>query len=352
MLDGDSSRDIKWVPPFSFFAACLTRWLSLSSLLLQLLLKTNGEESASFSCTRYHILFASLALAAVVAEKHTGHYMLLNLAATVACFNTISSVRFDSFKTASLLLAALFLYDIYFVFGTNIMVTVAKSFEAPCKMVWPTANTSSSSVKPQFTMLGLGDIILPGWFIAIALRFDHARSLRSSLSKRSTSSDHITPTANEDQPTKAGMASFSKPYFWSVLSAYTLGLLLTIGVMNYFLAPQPALLYLSPACIGSVALCAGLRGEWRELWAYTEGQPEEAEPKPPQQQEEKPLNGNGKERPLLSSAAMEKSEPSEGDVAENEDRRRGKATSIAPRPAGSPSEDTRRRHGKTSLEAS
>jgi minor histocompatibility antigen H13 len=38
--------------------------------------------------------------------------------------------------------------------------------------------------------------------------------------------------------------------------------------MHTFKAAQPALLYLSPACIGSVILCALARGELAQLWAF------------------------------------------------------------------------------------
>lgn len=38
--------------------------------------------------------------------------------------------------------------------------------------------------------------------------------------------------------------------------------------MHTFKAAQPALLYLSPACIGSVTLCALIRGELAQLWAF------------------------------------------------------------------------------------
>ena len=50
--------------------------------------------------------------------------------------------------------------------------------------------------------------------------------------------------------------------------AYLLGLGTTIFVMHTFQAAQPALLYLSPACIGSVLLTALVRGEVKELFAY------------------------------------------------------------------------------------
>lgn len=40
--------------------------------------------------------------------------------------------------------------------------------------------------------------------------------------------------------------------------------------MHTFRAAQPALLYLSPACIFSVLLVAAARGELADLWSYAE----------------------------------------------------------------------------------
>lgn len=44
----------------------------------------------------------------------------------------------------------------------------------------------------------------------------------------------------------------------------------TIAVMIYFKAAQPALLYLVPGCLGSSFLCALVRGEVKDMLAYTE----------------------------------------------------------------------------------
>jgi minor histocompatibility antigen H13 len=43
---------------------------------------------------------------------------------------------------------------------------------------------------------------------------------------------------------------------------------MTIVVMHTFKSAQPALLYLSPACIGSMCLLACVRREWAGLWAF------------------------------------------------------------------------------------
>lgn len=66
-------------------------------------------------------------------------------------------------------------------------------------------------------MLGLGDIVIPGTFIALALRYDYARSQS---------------------------AKFTKPYFAVTLMAYVAGLVCTMVVMHVFGRAQPALLYL------------------------------------------------------------------------------------------------------------
>jgi minor histocompatibility antigen H13 len=56
--------------------------------------------------------------------------------------------------------AGLFLYDIWWVFGTEVMVSVARDFNAPIKILWP---KDLGAVDSGFTLLGLGDIVLPGY---------------------------------------------------------------------------------------------------------------------------------------------------------------------------------------------
>merc|ERR1712157_431631 len=85
--------------------------------------------------------------------------------------------------------------------------------------------------------------------------------------------------------------SFPKPYFYSAIVAYVLGLGVTLFVMIYFQAAQPALLYLVPACLGSSFLCAVVRGEVSALLAYSE---EEDELEKDQAAEEKPKKDEDK----------------------------------------------------------
>merc|ERR1712224_234813 len=73
------------------------------------------------------------------------------------------------FWNSSVMLAGLFFYDIFWVFGTEVMVTVAKKFDAPIKLLFKRPDME----KPN--LLGLGDIVLPGMLVAVLLRFDWCR---------------------------------------------------------------------------------------------------------------------------------------------------------------------------------
>lgn len=50
-------------------------------------------------------------------------------------------------------------------------VTVAKSFDAPIKLLFPRYVEGVTEGRPM-AMLGLGDIVIPGIFVALILRYD------------------------------------------------------------------------------------------------------------------------------------------------------------------------------------
>lgn len=93
---------------------------------------------------------------------------------------------------------------------THLQVAVATNFEAPIKIVYPKDVFAS---KFEFTMLGLGDIVIPGIFVALALRFDYYQAVEKAL--RSARGMQAVPTPDEQYP---------KPYFKVVLMNYILGL--------------------------------------------------------------------------------------------------------------------------------
>lgn len=99
--------------------------------------------------------------------------------------------------------------------------------------------------------------MIPGVYIAFALRYDlsqyHERYPRASYWK--------------------GWHEFEQPYFKAAMRAYVLGLITTIIVMHSTQAAQPALLYLSPACILSTLITARSRGQLQSIWQYKEKDP-------------------------------------------------------------------------------
>ncbi|KAL9248337.1 hypothetical protein vseg_021670 [Gypsophila vaccaria] len=162
------------------------------------------------------------------------HWLANNILGLAFCIQGIEMLSLGAFKTGAILLGGLFLYDIFWVFFTPVMVSVAKSFDAPIKLLFPTA----VAARP-FSMLGLGDIVIPGIFVALALRFDASRGKESQ-------------------------------YFKSAFFGYTVGLVLTIVVMNWFQAAQPALLYIVPAVIGCLAVHVIWNGDVKPLMEFDE----------------------------------------------------------------------------------
>ncbi|KAF2078040.1 hypothetical protein CYY_000678 [Polysphondylium violaceum] len=174
----------------------------------------------------------------------TKHWIANNILGLTFSIQGISLLSLTEYKVGVILLSGLFFYDIFWVFGTDVMVTVAKSFDAPIKLLFPKDIFADVF---QFSMLGLGDIVLPGIFIALLIRFDRYLHLEKTKGARS------------NVPMKT-------PYFTSTMIAYGLGLATTFFVMHTFRAAQPALLYLVPFCVGSSMLMALSRGEFKKLF--------------------------------------------------------------------------------------
>lgn len=175
------------------------------------------------------------------------HWIANNLFGLAFSVNAVELLHLNNIITGCILLGGLFFYDIFWVFGTDVMVTVAKSFEAPIKLVFPQDLLSNGFAADNFAMLGLGDIVIPGIFIALLLRFDRSLQRPSNL------------------------------YFHATCFAYLLGLLGTIFVMHVFKHAQPALLYLVPACLATPVLLALVKGDLKALFSYEDSPEEVAE---------------------------------------------------------------------------
>jgi hypothetical protein len=87
---------------------------------------------------------------------------------------------------------------------------------------------------PGFSILGYGDIIMPGFAISLCLAFDNFYR--------------------------------TKIYFYTSIFAYILGLGLCYVALLVMESAQPALLYLVPCVLGSILLVGWRRGELKALW--------------------------------------------------------------------------------------
>lgn len=107
------------------------------------------------------------------------------------------------------------------------MVTVAKSIDLPLKLQFPYIDKHDNVMK--FSMLGLGDIVLPGLLLSLCIKYDIDSCI---LSNR--------------RPKK--LSEFKFTLFYCTLFAYGLSLLITYLAMKYFEHPQPALVFIVPFC--------------------------------------------------------------------------------------------------------
>lgn len=199
--------------------------------------KDKKEDLINYKFTTHDIVCVIVSLIIGVWYLFKKHWIANNLFGLAYAINGVEMLHLNNVVTGCILLGGLFIYDIFWVFGTNVMVTVAKSFEAPIKLVFPQDILTNGLNATNFAMLGLGDIVIPGIFIALLLRYDNSRRKNSRL------------------------------YFYITYAAYLAGLLATIFVMHRFKHAQPALLYLVPACLASPLLVALLKGDIKKMFA-------------------------------------------------------------------------------------
>ncbi len=178
------------------------------------------------------------------------------------------------------------------------MVAVATALDAPIMLVYKSAGVS--------TLLGLGDVILPGIYMCLSLRFDlwmyyqkkrtyvetelrtkttdpdtASTVVTTTTQKRAVNADFVSPHGRVGDLVWTGAARsvvspglqafrFPRPYFVASLVGYVAGLLVTLTVLVVFQHGQPALLYLVPAVLASTWGTGYLRGELRAMRTYTE----------------------------------------------------------------------------------
>ena len=253
-----------------------------------------------------------LAIAAVLYFNLIGKpWWLTNLLGFSFAYSTLQIMSPTSSSIGTLILGALFVYDIYFVFFTPLMVTVATQLDIPAKLLFPRpSRPTDDPTKQALAMLGLGDVILPGMMIGFALRFDlYLFYLRKQTRQTSKGSKNTTEAANaaaskkvDDSdvakatwyPATGGWGErfwapkndilkserfqgvvFPKTYFRASIIGYFFAMLCTLVIMDLYGHAQPALLYLVPGVLGSLWGTALIKGDIKTLWKFDEFEDDE-----------------------------------------------------------------------------
>ncbi|GFP99177.1 signal peptide peptidase-like 2 [Phtheirospermum japonicum] len=160
-------------------------------------------------------------------------------------------VRIPNLKVGTVLLSCAFIYDIFWVFVSK------KLFKESVMIVVARGDKSGEDGIPMllkiprlfdpwggYSIIGFGDILLPGLLVAFSLRYDWLanKTLRTG-------------------------------YFLWAMFAYGLGLLITYVALNLMDGHgQPALLYIVPFTLGTFLALGRKRGDLKVLW--TRGEPE------------------------------------------------------------------------------
>uniref|UniRef100_A0A671X286 PA domain-containing protein n=1 Tax=Sparus aurata TaxID=8175 RepID=A0A671X286_SPAAU len=259
---------------------CLASASALFSCLDAVMEKI-GCGTLSFSVRNWNLSVRSIILASVCItiaviwgvyrNEDRWIWILQDLLGIAFCLNFMKTISLSNFKICVILLTLLLVYDVFFVFitpfftknGVSIMVQVAlgpdasgektqgNMVEVPAEPQIPSEKLPVVMRVPrfsawaqnlcgmQFSILGYGDIIVPGLLVAYCSRFD------------------------------VWINSRKKIYFVSCCIAYLLGMIMTFAVMLLSGMGQPALLYLVPFTLITSAVVAGCRGEMRQFWAGT-----------------------------------------------------------------------------------
>jgi len=208
------------------------------------------------------------------------------------CITFLATVKVNSIRIASILLICAFFYDIFFVFvtpyltkgGKSIMVDVATSGGPPtadplwCEKYPKDVNCQGGDPLPMLltvprvmdysggsSLLGLGDIVLPGLLLSFAARYDEAKRFFRTRQNGSNNTDNSSSHLDICSPSSSN-SSHKRTYFTAVVISYAIGLMMANIAVYVMQMGQPALLYLVPCCLGTICVLGYKRGELVDLW--------------------------------------------------------------------------------------
>ncbi|KAG6925158.1 signal peptide peptidase like 2A [Chelydra serpentina] len=185
----------KWLVYVIISVFCLASAMSLYNCL-SALIRTLSFGQCRISCCNKSIEVRLIFLAgfciatavvwAVFRNEDRWAWILQDILGVAFCLNFIKTLKMPNFKSCVILLGLLLLYDVFFVFitpfitknGESIMIEVAagpfgNSEKLPVVIRVPRLEYSALTLCGMpFSLLGFGDIIVPGLLVAYCRRFD------------------------------------------------------------------------------------------------------------------------------------------------------------------------------------
>ncbi|VDD87128.1 unnamed protein product [Enterobius vermicularis] len=197
-------------------------------------------------------------------------FILLDFINVTLCLHVLKWIRFPNLKWLTVLLLCMFVYDMFMVFGTpyftkngcSVMIEVAAGTDCEKSSTGYPVAPISGDIPEKFPMLfqvprlsdpmlscidlqvekeyrpvilGLGDVIVPGYLISFCFTVDFSAKTR---------------------------------YLYGLVSVvgYGLGLVATFCALTVMESAQPALIYLIPFTLIPIILLSVIRGEFKLLW--------------------------------------------------------------------------------------
>eukprot|EP00924_Labyrinthula_sp_SR-Ha-C_P008195 augustus_masked-scaffold_11-processed-gene-5.58-mRNA-1 protein AED:1.00 eAED:1.00 QI:0/0/0/0/1/1/2/0/769 len=270
-------------------------------------IKLNRKEKYGFESFTFEGLLGILCSTALVVNwfifRHEREkvWVLQNLFSFAVACMFLSTLRVSTLKTCVYVLFGFFIYDIFMVFitpslfeGDSVMLVVATAGAGSTETVTNEDLHCSRTEDEQipvlfltprfgyeggFSLLGLGDVLLPGIFVSYVLRVDYIRvKLAAIMEAVKFVQENDVSKLTKEEIDAHFVKSFdikmwfrSHFYFLWVVFAYFCGLAVTFvanmqGWTINGVPGQPALLYLVPFTIGAFCFLAKLKGELGTLW--------------------------------------------------------------------------------------
>jgi minor histocompatibility antigen H13 len=195
---------------------------------------------------------------------------LNNLLGWGITMGSLGVIALESFAAAAFLLVGLFGYDAFFVFKSDIMVTVATQVEAPAKFLFAAMRESGDTRYP-FSILGLGDVVVPGAFISLMREVDRGAVARVPARARPRAAPKgvvVGESKGKAELDRGDRGWDSNRYFYSGIASYGAGLLLCFAANYITKTGQPALVYIVPSLLITACGLASSRGELAQLTAF------------------------------------------------------------------------------------